>query len=386
MSDFPLDYQNPRLFIGLMSGTSMDGIDGVLCSVDQDGSCKILLHINTPYTRDLKNSFYDLQKSIPNELHLEALAANRIAVEYAKVVQNILDQASLTPSNITAIGAHGQTIRHQPRIQNQPGYSIQSLNGSLLAELTNIDVVCDFRSRDIAAFGQGAPLVPAFHLSQFGNENGSKAILNLGGIANLTLLKPNHPILGFDTGPANTLLDEWVFKHLQIDFDLNGNWARSGHINHTLLEEFLSEPYFSSDIPKSTGRDLFNLSWLENKLSPFVHTLTPNDVQATLVELTAMTIVNHLEKYFPDCEEVIICGGGSKNLFLIERLLANCQRMNEQIQIFSTAEKGLDPQTIEAMAFAWLAWCFVERIPSSIPEVTGAKGRRILGALHPKSF
>jgi anhydro-N-acetylmuramic acid kinase len=384
MLDAPLDYQNPRLFIGIMSGTSLDGIDGVLCSIHQSGFCEILVHASVGYEDALKQTFYALQKPITNELHLEQLAANEIATEYAQIVQTILRRASLTPQDICAIGAHGQTIRHQPRLENLIGYSRQTLNGALLAEQTNIDVICDFRTRDIAAFGQGAPLVPAFHLSQFGNEGGAKAILNLGGIANLTLLQPDTPILGFDTGPANVLLDEWIFKNRELVFDENGSWARSGTPSPDLLNLLLSEPYLQINIPKSTGRDLFNLSWLEQKINLINPPIAANDIQASLVEFTAITITQHLFKYLPGCKELIICGGGSKNDYLIERLTFHSHQTSPTLHVFTSAEKGLDPQTIEAMAFAWLAWCFVERKPSNIPEVTGAKGHRVLGALYPK--
>ena len=380
----PLDQENQQLYIGMMSGTSMDGIDGVLCSINHLGQSEILVHTSSEYTPELKQVLQELQQPIDNEIHIEALAANRVAQEYALVIQRILRLAKIGASSVVAIGAHGQTIRHQPKVSNQFGYSKQCLNGSLLAELTNIDVVNDFRSRDIAASGQGAPLVPAFHQIQFGSNRHAKAILNLGGIANLTLLNPGQPVLGFDTGPGNTLLDQWIAHHQAVNYDQHGLWARSGNLAPKLLDCFLDESYFQCDIPKSTGRDLFNFSWLQSKLSVYDHPISPEDVQASLVELTVQSIAEHLLKYLPECRELIICGGGTRNTFLIERLTLAIQHHLPNNLVISSEEIGLDPQTIEAIAFAWLAWSFVRRKPSNIPSVTGALGPRVLGTLHPK--
>ena len=376
--------ENRQLYIGIMSGTSMDGIDGVLCSIDQFGQSQILVHTSSPYSPELKTALLELQHPIANELHLEALAANQVAKEYALIVERVLQLAQIKASAIVAIGAHGQTIRHQPKIPDQIGYSKQCLNGTLLAELTHIDVVNDFRSRDIAALGQGAPLVPAFHQMQFGDKVVVKAILNLGGIANLSLLDPQQAVLGFDTGPGNVLLDEWIAHHQELPYDHNGLWARSGQFIPQLLDNCLDDPYFQLEIPKSTGRDLFNPVWLNHYLSTLGHPHSPEDIQATLVELTVRTISQHLFKYLPNCEELIICGGGSRNLFLLERLTIVLQENLPNLIIMTSEEKGLDPQTIEAIAFAWLAWSFVQRSPSDIPSVTGAVGPRVLGTLHPK--
>jgi len=376
--------QNSQLFIGMMSGTSMDGIDGVLCSIHPNGQSEVLVHTSAPFSSSLKEVLQELQAPSHNELHKEALAANQLANEYAAIVQRILELASLTPNHIVAIGAHGQTIRHQPILSNGVGYSLQCLNGALLAELTGIDVINDFRSRDIAAQGHGAPLVPAFHSSQFGNSAYSKAILNLGGIANLTLLHPDQPILGFDTGPGNLLLDAWIYKNKQVNFDHQGNWGRSGQVDSELLKILMSEPYFSLPIPKSTGRDLFNLNWLLNILSLCSSKPSAEDIQATLVALTSKTVVSSLFTYLPDCQELIVCGGGTKNLFLLESIGRMCKEHLASFTLLTSEELGLDSQTIEGMAFAWLAWCFSNDKPSNIPAVTGAKGLRILGSLHRK--
>jgi anhydro-N-acetylmuramic acid kinase len=376
--------QNTQLFIGMMSGTSMDGIDGVLCSIHSNGQSEVLVHTSTPFSSSLKEVLQELQAPSHNELHKEALAANQLAHEYAAIVHRILELASLTPNHIVAIGAHGQTVRHQPILSNGVGYSLQCLNGALLAELTGIDVINDFRSRDIAAQGHGAPLVPAFHHSQFGNSSYSKAILNLGGIANLTLLNPDQPILGFDTGPGNLLLDAWIYKNKQVNYDHEGHWARSGQIDSELLHLLLNEPYFSLPIPKSTGRDLFNLNWLLNTISLCSSKPSSEDIQATLVTLTAKTVVSSLFNYLPECQELIVCGGGAKNLFLLEKITEMCKEHTNSFNLMTSEELGLDSQTIEGMAFAWLAWCFSSNTPSNIPAVTGAKGPRILGSLHRK--
>ena len=378
------DSQNCNRFIGLMSGTSLDGIDGVLCNIYPNGATEILLHISRAYSPELKKTFLALQETQANEIHLEALAANSIAQAYADIVQEILLQSAVNAQEITAIGAHGQTIRHRPRLDESAGYSKQSLNGALLAELTQIDVICDFRSRDIAAHGQGAPLVPAFHVAQFSHPTQPRAVLNLGGIANLTLLRPQQAPLGFDTGPANLLLDAWICKHRQQSYDENGTWARSGTPHIGLLEELCSAPYLSLGIPKSTGREEFNLVWLEAKIQMVDQIISPEDVQATLAEFTAISISSHLNQYLPAADELIVCGGGAKNNYLMARLTHHCKQFQPQLKVFSSAKKGIDPQTVEAMAFAWLAWSFVERRTANIPEVTGAKGSRVLGALYPK--
>jgi anhydro-N-acetylmuramic acid kinase len=376
--------QNSQLFIGMMSGTSMDGIDGVLCTIHSDGQAEVLVHTSAAFSKGLKEILHELQAPTHNELHKEALAANQLALEYAAIVHRILELGSLTPNHIVSIGAHGQTIRHQPILSNGVGYSLQCLNGALLAELTGIDVINDFRSRDIAAQGHGAPLVPAFHHSQFGSSDYSKAILNLGGIANLTLLSPNQPILGFDTGPGNLLLDAWIYKNKQLNYDHHGNWAQSGKVDSELLHLLLNEPYFALPIPKSTGRDLFNLNWLLKKMSLSDSKPSAEDIQATLVALTAKTVVSSLFTYLPECQELIVCGGGTKNLFLLERIAHMCKEHTASFTFMTTEEVGLDSQTIEGMAFAWLAWCFTSNTPSNIPAVTGAKGPRILGSLHRK--
>jgi anhydro-N-acetylmuramic acid kinase len=376
-------FQNSSsFFIGIMSGTSLDGIDCVLSTIDTNGQCKYISHVSRPYSAQMREQFSTLQRPSINELHLEALSANDLAIEYAQAVQNLLKLTGLKANQIAAIGAHGQTIRHQPLGEQHLAYTWQCLNSSLLAELTQINVISDFRSSDVAAGGQGAPLVPAFHAAQFLSDL-PIAILNLGGIANLTLLDPKKPVLGFDTGPANVLLNDWITQHLQLSFDENGSWAKSGQILPDVLESMLSEPYFAAPIPKSTGRDVFHLEWLMKHL-PGDHLPLAEDVQASLIELTAVSIANHLNKYLPSCTELIACGGGVQNRHLMERLEIHCQGLIPDVRLTTTMKYGIDPQTVESLAFAWLAWCFTQGLPGNLTSVTGAKSPKILGAFYPR--
>lgn len=366
-------------FIGIMSGTSLDGIDAVLTKISPEGQVTVLHHVEQSFDNTLKNNYLSLQQPGHNELHTEALAANQLAKQYAVCAQKALTLANLKPQDIIAIGAHGQTIRHQP----ENGYTLQSLNPALLAELTGVDVIADFRSRDVAADGQGAPLVPAFHAHQFGDHK-NLAVLNIGGISNLSLIpsNTNQPVLGFDCGPGNVLMDGWIHRHQQKNFDAQGQWARSGKVVPELLESFLSEPFFSKPPPKSSGRDLFNLDWVDAHLTPKFTQALPADIQATLLQLTAQSIVNDLKRYGPNIERLIVCGGGSQNTFLIETLHVLSKAIGD-LEISFSNEYGLNTQTVEAAAFAWLAWRYKNKQPANLPAVTGAKGPRILGALYP---
>ncbi len=371
-----------QFHIGIMSGTSMDGIDGVICEFNKSGKPILICHNSIEISSSLKSQLMSLQHHGANELHREALAANDLAKHYARLVHSLLDQSGMKASQIKAIGAHGQTIRHQPQLHDETGYTIQSLNPSLLAELTMIDVVADFRSRDIAAKGQGAPLVPSFHAFQFSSPT-KRAILNLGGIANLTLLDPTQPILGFDTGPGNVLLDMWILQSLNLPFDNKGEWAQSGKLIKPLLKQLLQEPFFSMRPPKSTGRDLFNEMWLSPQLTPFLSSKTPHDIQATLLALTVESIINDLKIYFKDCTELIVCGGGVQNTYLISTMAKRLTEELPRVKLSSSDIFGVHPQTVEAMAFAWLSWSFFAKHAANIPEVTGALGPRILGAHYP---
>ena len=369
-------------YIGIMSGTSLDGVDAVLCQISETGKTQVLLHTEVPMDEKLRESYFQLQTPSNNEIHLEALAANNLAKHYNIAIQDILQRAQLQHTDIVAIGAHGQTIRHQPGLYDGIGYTKQSLNGALLAEISGIDVIADFRSRDVAAGGQGAPLVPAFHAAQFTNDPPT-TILNIGGIANISILtnNPQQAVIGFDTGPGNALMDYWAHTHLGQAFDENGSWAASGTIIPTLLKSFLSDTYFSKQAPKSTGRDLFNASWLSHHLETSSSTnASPADVQATLLALTANSIANHIHIYAPNTERLLICGGGVKNTALMNLLKTACPSIKV---IASTASCDIDPQTVEAAAFAWLAWAHKIKQPANLPAVTGAKGARILGAIYP---
>lgn len=377
---------NPTLqfHVGLMSGTSMDGIDAVLCSFNEDGAATLIRHVCAPFSEALKKDLMTLQNPSYNELHLEAIAGNTLAREYSALILKLLHEADTSPDHVTGIGAHGQTIRHRPKQFDGVGYSMQCLNPSLVAELTGIDVIADFRSRDIAANGQGAPLVPAFHAAQFGHEKLVRAILNLGGMANLTLLDPKQTVSGFDTGPANVLLDEWINHHKGLAFDEQGMWAKSGKVIPELLTLLLNEPYFSEVAPKSTGRDLFNMNWIKEHVQGFSKKYLPEDIQATFTSLTAITVIDHLKRYLPSCEELIICGGGVNNDYLVEQISNEGIRQFPNLQINSSEVNGVDPQTVEAIAFAWLSWCYFSNKPANLPAVTGAKGPRILGARYPR--
>lgn len=374
-----------ELHIGLMSGTSMDGIDGVLAKFDMNGQSEFICHVAHEFTDDLKSQLIALQQPTDNELHREALAGNALADAYAKVVLELIEKANIDPKKIRGIGAHGQTIRHQPGLHDEWGYTLQTLNASLLAELTGIDVIADFRSRDISANGQGAPLVPAFHSAQF-SGNKYRAILNIGGIANLTLLPPksdsSSKVIGFDCGPGNVLLDLWIHQHKKLPYDAHGEWAQSGSIIEPLLTQLLNEPFLNASPPKSTGRDLFNDDWLNRQVLEFKQA-KPEDIQATLVAFTVHAAVVHIQTFFPKCEELYVCGGGVKNRWLMSLLEKCCQEMSNSISVFSTQELNIDPQTVEAMAFAWLSWAYFHDVPANLPAVTGARGPRILGARYP---
>ncbi len=366
------------LYIGLMSGTSLDGVDAVL--VEFNGSFSTVLgHCSAPLPAALRAELLALNAPSDNELHRAALAANGLVRLYASQVHALLRQCGVAAQDVQAIGAHGQTVRHRPQEFDGTGYTLQLNNPSLLAELCGIEVVADFRSRDVAAGGQGAPLVPPFHQAFFGRPNQVLAVLNIGGIANITVLDPSSPdVCGFDCGPGNAMMDAWCGTHTGQPFDDAGRWAAKGEIKDFLLARLLDEPFFSLKPPKSTGRDLFNSSWLAHKLGGF-QALEPQDVQATLTELTAIACARSLMQASPSCESLVVCGGGALNDFLMERLraaLPNCL-------VESSAAHGLPPLQVEATAFAWLARQTVMRKTSSLKSVTGARGARILGAIYP---
>ena len=368
------------LYIGLMSGTSLDGIDAVLAKIGSNGEVSALDAVSTSFSTELRKALFELQSPGPNELHREKQAGNALALAYAEAVNQLLQKTNLQASDITAIGAHGQTIRHQPHLGDM-AYTHQTLNPALLAEKTGIDVIADFRSRDLAAGGHGAPLVPAFHAQQF-VENKNLAILNIGGIANFTLLPKDWQVTGFDCGPGNMLMDAWIHEHQGNAFDENGNWALQGKVNEVLLAKMLADPFFTKAPPKSTGRDDFHLDWLQEKLNG--ENFLCEDVQATLLHLTAHSALEALARHAPQTQKLIICGGGARNHALTNLFKVKEQHFFKQpLEITTSDSAGIDPQLVEGLAFAWLAWSYKEKRPANLPAVTGAKGSRILGACYP---
>jgi anhydro-N-acetylmuramic acid kinase len=367
-------------YIGLMSGTSLDGVDGVLVEWPDDTGrgMQVLAHRHRRFDPHLRDELLALNRPGPDELHRAALAANALARDYAAVVQALLAATGLAAPDIAAIGAHGQTVRHRPREFDGTGYTVQLLQGALLAELTGMAVACDFRPRDLAAGGQGAPLVPAFHAAQFGRPGQALAVLNLGGIANLSLLDEHGGVRGFDCGPGNVLLDLWCTRATGQPFDRDGALAAQGRVDAPWLATLLAgEPFFHRAAPKSTGRDLFDADWLDARLAG--HATTPAaDVQATLSELTSQTCAAELKAHLPQAERLLVCGGGAFNGDLMRRLA----RALPGVAVQSSAQAGLPPDQVEAVAFAWLARARLRMEPGNRPDVTGARGLRVLGALH----
>lgn len=352
-------------YIGLMSGTSVDGVDAVLADF-AEGKVKTLGHVYLPFAPALRETLQGLMQSGADEIERAGDASVALAKCYAEAVAALLATTGMTGKQVAAIGAHGQTIRHRP----ERGFTTQLNAPAHLSELTGISVVADFRSRDVAAGGQGAPLVPAFHAAVFSGAE-PRAVVNIGGISNVTLLPAqgsSEPVRGFDTGPGNTLMDAWCERHTGKVFDDGGTWGASGRIDARLLATLLAEPYFDKAPPKSTGRELFNLKWLDAKLAAFGSSVAATDVQATLVALTARSIASAVGE-----RECYVCGGGVFNTALLRQLR----------HAKSTQALGVDPMQVEALAFAWLArQCFASA-PGNVPEVTGAKGPRILGAVYP---
>ena len=369
-----------QIYIGIMSGTSLDGVDVALVRFEEtrfEGeACTLEDSHFTPYPDDLKLALLALHQPSENELETAILLGNQLARLYADAVNKLLIASKKTANDIAAIGCHGQTIRHRPQFGDGIGFTLQIGNAALLAELTHITVVADFRSRDIAAGGQGAPLVPAFHQALFASNQLNRAIVNIGGIANITYLAKNDQILGFDSGPGNMLIDSWVKLKIGKDYDANGAWAATGVVLDSLLFNMLAEPYFALPPPKSTGRDLFNDDWLK-KHQLYPH-LRPQDVARTLTALTAHSIVDALNKC-GQVDNIYLCGGGAHNSLLREDL----QALLGETKVLTTDDLGVGVDWVEATAFAWLAKQTIENKPSNLPAVTGAKGLRVLGAIYP---
>ncbi|MBI4989727.1 MAG: anhydro-N-acetylmuramic acid kinase [Rhodocyclales bacterium] len=370
-SDKSHKYVTADLYVGLMSGTSLDGVDAVLADFGSHPPKLIAAHY-LPYPRELSERLLALQKKGFDELHHSALISNEIVHLYHQAVEAVLEKAGVMAKSIHAVGCHGQTIRHNPR----DGYTLQLGNPALLAELSGVSVVADFRSRDIAAGGQGAPLVPAFHDAAFRSPEIHRIILNVGGIANVTDLNPGSITKGFDTGPGNMLLDAWVQRHTGRAFDEAGNWASSGRVIPRLLDALLVHPFFGLAPPKSCGREQFNIDWLESNL---VGSEPAEDVQATLLELSAMSIASAIECWCSRPEELVVCGGGARNAAFLKRLSALLPRT----RVLTSDTLGIGADWVESLAFAWLARQALRGLPGNLPAVTGARGARILGAVYP---
>lgn len=362
-----------EVYLGLMSGTSVDAIDAVLVTFDPIP--RLLACCAVQYPSDLREQILRLGLS-QGKTSLQEIGALDAAIgkQFAAAANALIARATISASGVRAIGSHGQTLWHSPR--SEMPFTLQLGDPNLIAELTGIDTVADFRRRDVAAGGEGAPLVPAFHAAFLHTPAEHRAVLNLGGIANLSVLPRAGDVRGFDTGPANTLLDLWIQRHRGLPFDRDGTFAASGHCSAELLDRMLDEPFFQLSAPKSTGRDLFNLDWLQPKLEGLK--LSAEDVQASLLGLTARSIAMALRREAPQTERLLICGGGASNPHLIETIAAQLVG----ISIEPTGHYGLDSDYMEAMAFAWLARETLAGRTGNLPAVTGARGRRILGGVY----
>ncbi|MDO4769592.1 MAG: anhydro-N-acetylmuramic acid kinase [Brachymonas sp.] len=398
MSQPATPHTSPQPFycIGLMSGTSLDAVDGCLLAITPTSSKDNTAHPTTlhqlgfasqPLPTDLRAELLALNTPGENELHRAALAANALTQLYADVAAELCAHARLRPQQIAVIGAHGQTVRHRPQLFDGSGYTLQLLNGALLAERSGIAVACDFRSRDVAAGGQGAPLVPAFHAALWGDAgqvtSGQEAadglaVLNIGGMANISLLLPGQAVMGFDCGPGNVLLDLWCAQHTGQPYDAGGQWAAQGQVHTGLLHQMLADDYIQQPPPKSTGRDHFNAAWLQQQLQPWPE-LAAVDVQATLLAFTVQAAAQHIQRHAPGVRQLLACGGGVRNTQLMHTL----GQALPGVAIASSEQRGIDPQAMEAAAFAWLGLHTLLRLPLNLHAVTGAPGARVLGCLYP---
>ena len=367
----------PQLYLGLMSGTSIDGVDAAL--VDFSGSHPRLLDCQTfAFPSSLCDELHQLCAPSENEIELMGRADRAVAEVFAEASLQLLKDNYVRPDQVKAIGSHGQTIRHIPF--GEHSFSLQIGDPNTLATLTGIDVIADFRRKDIALGGQGAPLVPAFHKAVFASPLKSRVVINIGGIANITYL-PQHDsddIIGYDTGPGNTLLDAWCKLHTGQNYDEKGQWAAQRSADPELLQLLCKHPYFSSPSPKSTGREQFNLPWLQQNLASLSRHIDPQVVQATLVMLTTYTIAKQVLQ-FKDVEQVYLCGGGARNEFLVEELESELH----ECELFTTDELGVEADAVEAMAFAWLAYAHINKIQGSVASVTGATRGAVLGTYCP---
>ncbi len=364
-----------KYYIGVMSGTSMDGIDSVLVDF-QSGLPELI----AAYTEDIPADLYkDLQRlSQPgrDEIFRSGRLDRQVGKAFARSVNGLLNKANISASDVIAVGSHGQTVRHMPNLE--VAFTLQIGDPNTIAVETGIDVIADFRRKDVALGGQGAPLVPAFHQQVFNCDKTGRVILNIGGIANITYLPDNdEPVIGFDTGPGNALIDAWIRQAQDLPFDQDGRLAASGTTDEQLLTHLLSHAYFSQPHPKSTGKELFSQNWLELQISGYSH-LAVEDIQSTLLDLTCRSIVNDIVKLSSE-GELFVCGGGAENKELMNRL----RKLLPGYSVDTTAHLGVDPRWVEAIAFAWLAYRYQNNLPANLPEVTGASREAILGARFP---
>ena len=370
-----------HLYVGLMSGTSADGIDAALvrCGSDGDDSIELLATRALPLADELKAEIATLSHTGPNEIERLGVLDRELGEAFAGAVNTLLAEAEQSPNDVRAIGSHGQTLRHRPPSAGNPtAFTLQAGDPNTIAERTGITVVADFRRRDIAAGGEGAPLAPAFHAAAFASADHRRAIVNIGGISNATLLDGKTLVGGYDTGPGNTLLDYWVLRHEGKRFDQDGAWSAEGDVSEPLLAAMLSEEYFALDGPRSTGKEAFNPAWLDRHLAAFPDA-EPRNVQATLAELTARCIADAIQAAPIDIDEVYVCGGGASNTDLMRRLY----RCLEGKLLTDTSALGISADWVEAVAFAWLAHQTMEGLAGNAPAVTGASGLRVLGGIYP---
>lgn len=366
------------LFVGLMSGTSIDSIDAALVKFSND-KLELVSHFERPISAELKTQILELCQSGNHEIDKMGALDRQLGIEFSTACQQLLAQANCSPEHIAAIGSHGQTIRHRPDSDSNHAFTLQIGDPNTIAHLTGITTVSDFRRRDVAAGGQGAPLAPGFHAAAFSSTHTARAIVNIGGMANISYIPLIGDVIGFDTGPGNVLMDTWIFRNKGASYDRDGDWAASGTTVDSLINELLLHPYFSQPAPKSTGREAFNLEWLLNHLQQCSHNHNPADIQATLLELTARTISADIDKL---CQgepiEVYVCGGGAYNQQLMTRLA----ELLPQHTLASTKALGIAPEWVEAVAFAWLAKQTIERKPGNLPAVTGASKSLTLGGIY----
>ncbi len=366
------------LYIGLMSGTSMDAVDAALLDFEEAAFTLVATH-REPIPADVRAALLEVAGGHGDHLDRVSELDALVGALFARAVEALLHAQGLSPTRVRAIGSHGQTVRHRPA--GPTPTSVQIGDPNAIAERTGITTVADFRRRDMAAGGQGAPLAPAFHRAAFHDPRSDRVVLNIGGIANVTVLSsdPEAPVKGFDTGPGNVLLDAWASEHLHTTMDADGRWAAGGRTHEGLLAAMLRDPYFATAPPKSTGRERFNLRWLREVLDAHVPAVLPRDVQRTLCALTELSVAQAIERHAPATREVLVCGGGAHNPVLMEGLAAQMRGR----RVISTAAAGLDPAWVEAAAFAWLAHRTLSGLPGNLPDVTGARHEVVLGGIYP---